>query len=345
MALMRLVLTSALVLSGFATAVAASEAADPFQGKTLDEIKKLLERRLEERKKDREFYESFKAFAGREEKKMSRLANSLAAKAWQLGEYMQAEYFFRFGQHAKSLEILNQLEKKVSKNRRTGRTILAPLHFLEAANYTYLDKPAEATSAMKRARESGAIGSTYNDVQKKLLEYGSQRAALQVLVRKRDLAPRGGDEPGANQWALCLHYGGSIFRPAEEWIELSWIIDSFPQNSKVKSGDAAWARVRCAEKLADFRETIQQAESFRRDFPAHYAVRQGDVLESMALAYFGLGSFKDAKRTLEDLIRLHPKHRFVESKRADALIRECENPPPSKDRFEAGNSWNLWWRW
>ncbi|GEM_PF-3145373 len=324
-------------------AVRAAEGADPFAGKTVEEIRDLLERRLRERKKDRDFYSDYVSFFTKEQKGLVRLGNSLAAKAWSAGAYLQAEYYFRFTQYGKSLDVLRNLEQKAKRSRGRNRVLLWKIYYLMAADCAYLGKGAEAESYLRRAQDHNAVGRTLREVRRKLSELPTRLEELKTLKRIRALAPRGGQAPGGNQWRLCEHYD-KFYLPLEEAIELKWMIRSFPEHPKVRSGDAAWARAQCAEKLADYREVIEQVKRFQRAYPDHWAVRQGDTLWSLSKAYFGLGSLKDAKRNAELLKRKHPKSRHVETRRADSLIRECERPP-AKDRFKTGNPFNEWEDW
>jgi len=340
----RAVLLGFLVSLLFLRAPSGAEAGgDPFEGKTLEEIKRLIEKRMEERKKDREIASSFKSFFKREESKLVRTGLKLANAARSSGEFMQGEYLFRFGEYAKSLDLLVKCEKKNRKNRRS-RGLLNQVHLLMAADYTYLGEPTKAGASVRQARADGAIGAMLQEVQKKLLEFPTRRRELQALKSARDLSPLGGPERGGTQWALCAFYHKSIFLPVEEHVELSWMLDTFSNHTQVRSGEAAWFQVQCAEKLLDDRQVINLAEKFRKSYPNHWASTQGDLLWSLAKAYFGKGALKDAKRTAELLKRKHPKFRNVESREVGNLMTECEKGIP-KDRFSHGNPWNQWYKW
>jgi tetratricopeptide (TPR) repeat protein len=339
----RILLFAAVLFVPAAAAFAGD--AEPFEGKTLEEIEKLIEKRMEDRKEDREVSSAYKSFFKREENRQIRTGIKLATAARTSGEYLQADYLFRFGQHTKSLDMLMKYEKKVRKNRRRGQSsLLASIYLLMAADYAYLREPTKAAAHLRQVQNHGAIGPQFQAVQKKLLELPTRLRELEVLKSKRDLSPRGGKEKGGHQWALCAFYAQSIYLPVEEAIELEWMIETFPEHSKVKSGDAAWQRVRCALKLADDRQAIQYGEKFRRRFPNHWACTQGDVLWALARAYYAKGSLKDARRTAEQLKSSHPKFRPVETRQVDRLIRDCE-AGISKDRFSQGNPWNQWSDW
>ena len=332
------------VLLGLSLSAAAQEAGDPFEGKSLEEIERLIKERMEERKKDREIASSFKSYFKREEAKLIRSGRGLASAAYASGEYMQGEYLFRFGEYAKSLDLLIQCEKKNRKNRRQNRALLNQVHLLMAADYTYLDEPTKAGASIRQAKADGAFGGMLQEVQKKLVEFPTRRRELQALKSARDLAPTGGKVRGDHQWALCAFYGKSIFLPVEEYVELSWMEETFPDHPQVRSGEAAWSLVRCSEKLLDDREVIQRGEKFRKSYPNHWASTQGDLLWSLAKAYYGKGALKDARRTAELLKQKHPKFPNVESKEVDSLIADCDKGIP-KDRFSHGNPWNQWYKW
>jgi tetratricopeptide (TPR) repeat protein len=322
---------------------AAAEEADPFQGKTLEEIEKMIEGRMAERKKDREFASDFKSYFKREEGKVVRTGIKLATGARTSGEYIVAEYLFRYGQYTKSLEMLLKLEKKNRKSRNPGnRWLMVSIHLLMAADYAYIGKVTDAGGAIRRARSQGGIGATLNDVNKKLLDYPALRRELESLRAKRDIAPKGGASPGDNQWALCTHLQGRVFLPVEEYVEIGWMIKAFPAHEKVKSGEAAWFQVECARKLLDYRLAAQLAEAFQSAYPNHWATTRGDALWALALAEFGKGSHKDAKRHAELLKRKYPKARDVENKKADQLIAECDKPSAQRDRFSQRKRWYHW---
>jgi hypothetical protein len=214
-----------------------------------------------------------------------------------------------------------------------------------AVNYAYMDQPDQQVSAIKKARNEGALGPSFKIVQKKLAELHSIRRELKALLRKRNLSPRGGNVPGDYQWELCRHYGKRIFLPVEEYVELSWMIDAFPKHPKVKSGDAAWALILCHQKLLDYRNAEKLCGQFKREHATHWAMQIGDWYWELALAQYGRGSLKDAKKNAELLLRKHPKHPMVENRKVKTLIADCENTPPPKDRFAMGNPYNRWYEW
>jgi tetratricopeptide (TPR) repeat protein len=340
----RIWLVGALLFGLWKAPVQASEATDPFAGKTLDEIKQFLEKRMEERKEAREFLSDYQSFAKREGSKLSRTGKSLCSQARVWGEYMQAEYLFRFGEYEKCLKLLRALEKNARKLRRQNRLLLHAIYLLMGSAFAYLEKPPDAQAALRRARNEGAIGSWVNDIGKRLLEHAVKKKELRKLISTRNLDPKGGKEPGDKQWQVCLHYQAKIYLPVEEAVEIAWMIESFPEHTSVKGGDAHWAQIQCADKLNDNRTVIQLCGKFKDAFPHHWAQRQGDILWVLARAYYGKGNNKEAKKYAQNLKRKHPKFRKVESKDVDNLIGDCDRGTGVKDRFKQGNPWNQWWK-
>lgn len=332
------ILTAAVLLA--LPVVGAAAADDPFAGKTIEEIRRLIEQRMEGRKEDREFISGYKSFVSREEKKISRrgisIANSIRAK---LGEYSQAEILFRTGQYTKCLEVLMQHEKRISKNRRARWTLMMVYRLMGAA-YAWLGRPADATIYLGKARASGDTGNTYNKVAALARDFPTRRRLLKDITDKRDLAPRNGDL----QWAVCEFYQTKIFLPHEEVVETAWMIKSFPDHPKVTSGDADWALINAHARLSDWSAVSSMCHGFMRKFGAHAAAKQGDVLWLQAVACFGLLKFKDAKRIAEQMRTQFPKHRKVESRTLDTFITECDTASSRKGLpDDGGNRWTQWW--
>lgn len=340
--------TAVAVFLGFAgffagAAALAEESQDPFAGKSLEEIRKLLEERAEGRKKDQDFARDFATFFKREEAKLVRAGLKLATASHVMGEVFQGDLLFRYGQHTKSIPLLMDAENKAQKNRRQNRWMLQAIYLLLASAYTYMEKPVEAAQSLREAQNAGAIGDKLDKIRARLTEYRTRRQEADAVRGRRDLAPRGGAVPGDLQWELCVVYREKIFSPVEEFLELSWLIEAFPDHPKVKSGDADWALVVCCEKLLDYRQVLSLTERFARAFPEHAAVKEGDLLWAQAKAQFGKGAFKDAKRVAETLKEKHPKFGKVASREVDALVAECDRTATLKERFAAGDPFNSWW--
>jgi hypothetical protein len=325
-------------------ASAAGADADPFAGKSLDEIRQILEGRMKERQKDRDFAREYQSFYGREERERVRWGARLAADARaKAGEYSQAEILYRFGQHVKALEILLPYATRLAaKGRQRGSQALILVYRLSAMCYAWLDKAPEAMIALGSGRRSGDSSQELNKIQKDAGDLPALRKDLEGRRRQRDLDPRNADK----QWALCEFYQQKIFAPLEESIELAWMLQKFPEHAKVKAGEADWAAVQAQEKLFDVRSIPSLAEKFRKAFPDHWAIRQGDHQWTLAKAYFGSGNFKEAKKAGDLLKRQYPKHRRVENKDIDAFLVECDAAPSARGAPEDdGDSWNHWWEW
>ncbi|MCU0723405.1 MAG: hypothetical protein MUC63_07300 [Planctomycetes bacterium] len=318
--------------------------ADPFGGKSLDDVRRILETRMEERKKDRDFARDYQAFAGKEEKRISRWGGQLAADArGKVGEYAQAELLYRFGEHVKALEVLIPFEKKLTAKGRQPRNFTTILVYrLSAICYAWVDRVPEAVSALGHARRAGDVGNQLNKIQKDVTDLPALRRDLDDRRGKRNLDPRNADK----QWALCEFYQQKIFAPLEETVELLWMIKSFPEHAKVKSGDADWGVVAAAEKLFDVRQLPSQAEKFRKAFPDHWAQRQGDLQWAVSKALFGAGNYKEAKKAADLLKRQYPKFHRVENKEVDSFLSECDTASSSKGPpVDEGDHWNHWWDW
>ena len=306
-------------------------AADEMDGKSLEELLKIVSEKIARRKEDARLLSDYKAFKKREEPKLMRYGESLGRMAGKYRSHESWAYVLHlYGLYRQSLEVLTRLKMTYQKSSR-HLIRLQGVYIAMAWNYIYLGRPTEANGAMTSIMRGGFRGQIDAHMAK-MKKFPAMRKTMEEAFLKRNLAP---GDPN-DQWELCRTLGEKTLFPFKERVELLWMRKAYPKDPNVVGSHLDWLLVVNAEKLMDFSAAAKGADAFRRNrkLKEFWAVKSGEVLWVLANAYMNLGKWKESSGYLHKLKERHPKHQQVESGRCEQRIRYVVGRDKSKAKID-----------